>query len=331
VAGTFHLYTHAFFKALLFLTAGSVIHGVGTQDLREMGGLRRYMPITFLAMGFAGASLAGIPPFSGFWSKDEVLNATFNSGNMLLFLFAMITVFLTAFYMFRAWFMAFFGEFRGGRQGTSIDLHASDAARAGHDAHAVAADPHAAVADSAAHGHGHGTPHESPPVMTIPMLILLIPTILSGFWILLGPSSFSAFIEGHDEGFHFDPLVGGLSIGLAVLGIVLAYLTYAARSMRPVSVPGLYPLLLNRYYVDEIYAAILAAVVLRGSQVVAAFDSAVIDGIVNGVGRLSLGAGNTVRSVQTGRVQGYAMVVFGGLLIILVFTALLPLLGVGSR
>ncbi len=329
VAGTFHLFTHAFFKALLFLTAGSVIHAIGTQDLREMGGLRRYMPITFATMGFAGAALAGIPPLSGFWSKDEVLAAAYSSGNWVLFLFAMITVFLTAFYMFRAWFMTFFGEWRGGRQESSIDVHAADAARIAQDVHGT----HGAV-HAAPHGGAHApgsTPHESPAVMSIPLLILLVPTLVSGFWALLGPASFAAFIEGKPEPFRFDPVVGGLSIVLAVLGIGLAYLIYGARAMRPISVQPLYELLAHKYWIDEIYNKIMDVVILAGAQLVFLFDLRVIDGIVDGIGRLAVGIGYTVRTLQSGRVQAYAMVVFGGLLVIMVFTTLLPLLGVGTR
>jgi NAD(P)H-quinone oxidoreductase subunit 5 len=247
----------------------------------------------------------------------------------------MITVFLTAFYMFRAWFLAFFGPYRGGAQGSGVDTHASDAREVSHDAHAAAHDPHAPGAAAAVvHGSGHGghggTPHESPPVMTIPLLILLVPTIISGFWILLGNASFSAFLEGHDEGFHFDPISGGLSIVLAVFGIALAYLIYGSRAMRPLSLPG-YALLQNRYYLDAVYARFVDWLIHRGSQLVTVFDAIVIDGIVNAVGRLAVGAGSAVRAVQSGRVQGYAMVVFGGLLIIMVFTTLLPLLGIGAR
>ena len=330
IAGTFHLFNHAFFKALLFLTAGSVIHAVSTQDLREMGGLRRYMPITFATMGIAGASLAGIPPLSGFWSKDEVLLATWNSGNWVLFVFAIITVFLTAFYMFRAWFMAFFGQWRGPAF-AAAGAHGSG----GHDAPAT--DSHAAGAadahGSGGHGGGHGggTPHESPPVMAIPLIVLAVPSVISGFWALLGPASFAAFIEGHEEPFHFDPFVGGLSIVLAIVGIALAYLMYGSRVIRPLAIQPIYRILVNKYWVDEIYAGLTGVFVHLLALFVAIFDRGVIDFVVNTVGRMTMGTGQLVRHLQSGKVQGYAMVVFGGLLVIMFFTTLLPMLGVGVR
>src|SRR6202022_2903749 len=160
-AGMFHLFTHAFFKALLFLAAGSVIHAVGTNDITEMGGLRRIMPRTYWTMAIGGLSLAGFPLFSGFWSKDDVLAATARGGGPILLAFAVITVFLTAFYTFRMFFLTFHGSFRG-----PVESH--DAA-----------------------------PHESDWWMTGPLILLAIPALVIGFWgSPFMNSGFQRFLEG---------------------------------------------------------------------------------------------------------------------------------------
>jgi NADH-quinone oxidoreductase subunit L len=158
-AGIFHLMTHAFFKGLLFLAAGSVIHAVGgEQDMRKMGGLRTYLPWTFLTMGIATLAIAGIPPLAGFWSKDEILWKAFSSehGSWVFWLIGVITAFITSFYMFRLLFMTFFGNYHGAQ----IDEH-------GHGTHGH-------------DGHGHGEPHESPMVMLVPLMILAILSIVGG-------------------------------------------------------------------------------------------------------------------------------------------------------
>jgi NADH-quinone oxidoreductase subunit L len=160
-AGIFHLMTHAFFKGLLFLAAGSVIHGIGgEQDMRKMGGLRQYMPWTFLTMTIATFAIAGFPPFAGFFSKDEILWKAYSSeyGSWVFWLIGVITAFITSFYMFRLWFLTFFGDYRGA---AAPDPH-------GHDAHGHAAHGH----DDHSHGHGHGEPHESPWVMLGPLVVL---------------------------------------------------------------------------------------------------------------------------------------------------------------
>ncbi|MBL7125705.1 MAG: NADH-quinone oxidoreductase subunit L, partial [Dehalococcoidales bacterium] len=163
--GIWHLFNHAFFKALLFLGSGSVNHATGTFDMRLMGGLKKYMPWTYATFVIASLSIAGIWPLSGFWSKDEIVISAFESQPVLFYL-AMITVFMTAFYMFRAVFMTFGGEYRGGEPNTH-----------GHESH-------------------HGQPHESPRVMTIPLIILAALSIFSGLWNVTG--HFDAFM-GHGE------------------------------------------------------------------------------------------------------------------------------------
>src|SRR5271165_5106406 len=175
-AGIFHLMTHAFFKGLLFLAAGSVIHGIGgEQDMRKMGGLRQYMPWTFLTMTVATFAIAGFPPLAGFFSKDEILWKAYSSdhGSWVYWLIGVITAFITSFYMFRLWFMTFFGDYRGGP--------------AAHDVKHQSADAHA-LHDKAKHthdAHGHGEPHESPWVMLGPLFILALLSLIGG-WIGIG-------------------------------------------------------------------------------------------------------------------------------------------------
>ena len=179
VGGIFHLVTHAFFKGLLFLAAGSVIHGLGgEQDMRQMGGLRKYMPYTFWCMTSATFAIAGLPPFAGFFSKDQILFAAWSSGGHVLWLIGVITAGMTSFYMFRLWFLTFFGEYRGPNPETAGHGHDTDAQHAGrtgaiHDAQ----DAHAAGGS-----HGHGAPHESPWVMVVPLVILAILSLVGG-WI----------------------------------------------------------------------------------------------------------------------------------------------------
>ena len=173
-AGIFHLMTHAFFKGLLFLAAGSVIHGIGgEQDMRKMGGLRTYMPWTFLTMTVATFAIAGFPPFAGFFSKDEILWKAYSSdhGSWVFWLIGVITAFITSFYMFRLWFMTFFGDYRGALEAHDTPIH---------DPHALAGPP-----TSHDHGHAHGEPHESPSVMLVPLFVLAILSLIGG-WIGIG-------------------------------------------------------------------------------------------------------------------------------------------------
>lgn len=297
--GIFHLFNHAFFKALLFLGAGSVNHATGTFDMREMGGLRKVMPWTYSTFVIASMSLAGIWPFSGFWSKDEVLASSFDR-NAVLFYLAMITVFMTAFYMFRAVFLTFHGEYKGRRL-------------VPHD-----------------NKHSHGKLCESPPVMVVPMAILAILSIVSGWLNITGVfSSFLGHVPAATKhnflyGFfsvlsHPLPLV---SLITASLGILLAYIIYArswisaealGRAFKP-----LYTVLYNKYWFDELYEKIIVVrfLVDRVFAAFAAFDAQIIDGAVNGIagGAYSLGA--ALRRVQTGQLQVYIMTVVIGIIAI---------------
>lgn len=310
-AGAFHLFTNAFFKALLFLTAGSVIYAlhragaphvgyvdgpngrtqiVPAQDLRAMGGLFSRMPITAWTMIIAALSLAGIPPLSGFWSKDEILLYTLKAAQQyggiywVLLGFALITVFMTAFYMFRVIFMTFGGTFRG------------------------TLDPQYV--------------RESPLTMTIPLMILAVPSILVGLWGApqLG-NGFAQFLEG--EAFHLTEM----NYGLAALGTVLALggigLAWAMYSARLISAEALatrfrpiYVLLFNRYYFDELYGWMLDRFIVGVANGMNWFDRSVVDGVVNGVGKGTTVAGDWLRGLQTGRIPSYALAVAGGLAII---------------
>jgi NADH-quinone oxidoreductase subunit L len=295
--GIFHLFNHAFFKALLFLGAGSVNHATGTFDMRLMGGLKKYMPWTYVTFVIASLSIAGIWPLSGFWSKDEVVISAFASQPVLFYL-AMITVFMTAFYMFRAVFMTFGGEYRGG-----------DPNAHGHDSH-------------------HGQPHESPRVMTIPLIILAVLSIFSGLWNVTG--HFGAFMgHGETHGFLeglFHPFTLSLpwiSLILAGLGILLAYAMYSKSWISAERVGGmfkpLYTLFYRKYWFDELYENIIVKnALLRGlfggfEQ----FDNKVVDGAVNGVANGVIASGRAIRYAQTGQLQLYGLFMGIGILAII--------------
>jgi len=320
-AALFHLFNHAFFKALLFLSAGSVIHAVHTNDMREMGGLARHLPITSKVMLVGSLALAGIVPFSGFFSKGEVLSATFEAAHeapvfYLLYALGVLTALLTAFYTFRMWLMTFHGEYRG-----------------------------------------QGHPHESPAVMTAPLVVLAGFAVASGL-LAYGMNGFGNLVffgEPHAQ----MPLVGvplaeyaleGLTLGVALLGIVLAWSVYATRRIpaeRFTAAPSgafLHRLLSRRYGIDDLYDAIGAKAVAGLARALDWFDRNVVDGVVNVVGRGGLAAAagtdafdrrvvdgavnalslETVRASwrlrqrQTGQVQTYAWMVVFGIVIVIV-------------
>src|SRR6059058_228776 len=319
-AALYHLFNHAFFKALLFLAAGSVIHAVATNDMREMGGLAKPMPVTSKVMLFGALALAGIGPFSGFFSKGEILSVTFdagaeNPGFYLLYALGAGTAFLTAFYAFRLWFMTFHGTYRG-----------------------------------------HVHPHESPPVMTVPLMILGGFTLVSGLlaYPMQGFGNL-VFFGRAEAGF---PLVGiplsdyvleGVSMGVAVLGLALAWAVYATKRVpaeRFTASRGgafIHRMLTKRYWIDDAYDAFGRTVVYGMARALDWFDRKVVDGIVNGVGRAGVivatgtdrfdrrvidGAVNAVsletvrgglrlRQRQTGQVQSYAWVVVLGIVVVI--------------
>ena len=296
-AAMFHLMNHAFFKAMLFLTAGSVIHALGTQDLRQMGGLFSRMKITGTTMLIGALSLAGFPLItSGFWSKDEILTAAFTEGHYIVFLIGLFTAFLTAFYMFRAWFMAFWGKPRW------------ETAQEGHGSHGGHG------------GHGSGGPHESPWVMTVPLLILAVPSIISGFWgsPLMG-NAFGGFLEG-EAAVHVEPVVMIGSMVAALGGIYLAWAMYGAKSLSPKRVSAafgpVYNILYHKYWIDEAYNWFVRAVVLGSAHAMRVFDTYVIDGAVNGVATITRYSSIILRQMQTGRLQNYGWAMYAGAVVI---------------
>ena len=331
-AAIFHLMTHAFFKALLFLGAGSVIIALHhEQDLRKMGGLRKYMPITYITAVIGSLALAGIPPFAGFFSKDAIIEAVQLShvGGHGFALFAvMVGVFVTAFYSFRMLFLAFHGNerFHAG--------HAGHAAHDGHDAHAHGGSS-ATDEEPDAHGHEGGPPHESPWVVTIPLILLALPSIYAG-WMYIEPMLFggwfgdSIFVrEPHavvaelkDEWHGAIPFIlHGFTqppFWLAVAGIATAAYLYLVNPTLPAKIEArfraIYALLDNKYYFDRFNDWFFAG----GARAVGHFastvgDRTIIDGIlVNGSAKLVGAVSALFRRIQSGYVYHYAFVMIVG-------------------
>jgi NADH-quinone oxidoreductase subunit L len=336
-AGIFHLVTHAFFKGLLFLAAGSVIHALsGEQDMRFMGGLWKKIPITFWTMTAAVFAISGIWPFSGFFSKDEILYQTFISPNplaKLLWFVGLVTAGLTSFYMFRLWFKTFFGESRFDESAFS---HAS------HDAHL--AEDHASkistlVLDAEPEPvRTHGI-HESPLVMTIPLILLGILSVIGG-WI-----GIPAALGGHNEFAHFlDPVfataaaapaleaashgleltLAAVSLLTAALGIFVAWLFYyrkpgtageLAAKFRPI-----YSLVYHKYWVDEIYGRCIITPLLAFSRLILGglVDGGIIQGTGSGLAASALGGSWLVRRIQSGNIRSYAGWLAAGAAVVIV-------------
>ncbi|MDE3161488.1 MAG: NADH-quinone oxidoreductase subunit L [Acidobacteriota bacterium] len=278
-AGIYHLVTHAFFKALLFLGSGSVIHALsGEQDLRNMGGLRRKIPWTFWTMISAALAIAGVPPFAGFFSKDAILLAAYHHSPWMYWL-GTLTAGITAFYVFRAIFLAFFGTYRG-----------------------------------------DGHPHESPPVMTVPLAILALLSVAGGFMFPV-PQFLSAVFPPIKEA--EDITLMGFSVAAGVMGILVAYVMYVAKpalaDFVAANMKGLYTLVYNKYFVDEVYDRMLVKPVVGGSRMLLwrAADVGLIDGIANGIGSRARDIGGILRLLQSGNIRSYATwVVFGSVLLI---------------
>jgi NADH-quinone oxidoreductase subunit L len=323
-AGIFHLMTHAFFKGLLFLAAGSVIHGVGgEQDMRKMGGLRRYMPWTFLTMTIATFTIAGFPPLAAFFSKDEILWKAYSSpyGSWVYWLLGVTTAFITSFYMFRLWFLTFFGDYRG-----AIAHEGHDSSRAGAPA------PHG-------HGHGHGEPHESPWVMLSPLVILAILSFVGG-WIGIG-GRFEHFLApvfqtgasaelAHEA---TDKVASGptetllmlISISAAVLGLLLAWTLYFRRPQLPAriaaSLGGLYRVVASKYYIDELYAVLFIKPVIDCSTTILwhGVDQGAIDATVNNSATAARHVSDNVRHMQSGNLRSYAGWVAAGAAVVIAY------------
>jgi NAD(P)H-quinone oxidoreductase subunit 5 len=331
VAGMFHLVTHAFFKAMLFLGSGSVIHAmeevvghepVLAQDMRLMGGLRRWMPVTSATFLIGCIAIAGIPPLAGFWSKDEILGQAFNT-YPLLWAAGLITAGLTAFYMFRLYFLTFEGEFRGNDQALRRSLLTAAGTGKG-----------SAEGHEGDHGHHADHPHESGWQMAMPLAVLAVPSVLIG---LLGTpwhSRFAGLLDPHEaaemaEHFswrEFLPLAG-TSVAVSVAGITLAVAAYQLRRIDlGQAVAGRFPslnaFLANKWYLDAINDKVFVQGSRRLARQVLDVDSKVVDGVVNLTGLLTLGSGEGLKYFETGRAQFYALIVFGGVIsLVVLFSA----------
>jgi NADH-quinone oxidoreductase subunit L len=302
VAGMFHLFTHAFFKALLFLASGSVMHAMGDViDMRRFGGLRKVLPVTHATFLCGALALAGFPLFSGFWSKDEIIGAAWEAGGTagagwvyrVLAVSALVTAGLTAFYTFRAYFKTFHGELRVPEE-------------AGHHA------------------------HESPPVMTVPLIILAVFAVGVGF--AVGPlmpewlqfAHFVGHTPGLPEGGHagLDWLMMGLSGLIALAGIGVAWWMYVRQPGLPTEVAGkapvLYQISLNKFYFDDLYERFLVKRFEGVSVFSRTFDNGVIDALVDLVGHVPVLLGKLFRPVQNGLVQFYALAMVLGLTVFLI-------------
>ena len=267
-AGIWHLMTHAFFKALLFLGAGSVIHAChGEQDMRHMGGLKKYAPWTCLTLACASLAISGFPFTSGFYSKDAILGAAYEHAHWMFWV-GVVTAGMTAFYVWRAFWMTFWGDYKG-----------------------------------------HGHPHESPPSMLAPLIVLAVLSIVGGF----------AFNVPHILENMFPPAEVADETRLTIIsvlfglgGIALSWYMYVVNKALPEQIAstfsGLYNLIYNKYFVDEIYDATIVNPMIAGSRTVLwhGVDQGVIDGIVNGVGTQSKGIGGVLKLLQSGNIRSYA-------------------------
>jgi len=306
----FHVMTHAFFKALLFLGAGSVIHAMGgEQDMRKMGGLKKWMPATHITFLLGCLAISGIPPFSGFFSKDEILSAAY-AKNPIYYVIGVFTALLTAFYMFRLYATTFLGGFRGGDHGHS--------ATPAHDTEKA----------EDTHGHGGVHLHESPAAMTIPLWVLAILATVAGFVGI--PAVFAP--NAHWLGHYLAPVLGEhahgpeleksmegilmvVSVVIAVIGVVGAWARFS-RKPELGEPTGFGKVLANKWYVDEFYNAIIVKPIDILAQILTWIDKHVIDWIVNGVGRLVQYGSRQLRLLQSGLVGGYVLLMVVGILIL---------------
>jgi len=297
-AGIFHLVTHAFFKALLFLGAGSVMHAMaGELDMRKMGALKPHMPRTYWTFLIATLAIAGIFPFAGFFSKDEILWKALTQGGLVFWLIGAVAAFMTATYMFRAVFMTFHGSSR--------------------------VDPHVA----------HHL-HESPGMMTVPLMILAVLSVVGGFIgfpIVEGWNKFSEFLApvlakgGPAEAAHhavsFEVAMMLVSMAIAVLGILLAYKMYIKNPRLPDQLveryPAPYSLIAHKYWVDEIYDWVFVGPLVRFSVFLwRKIDDLLVDGAVNGVAAVARGGSEVFKRLQTGNIQGYALSILVGVVLV---------------
>jgi NADH-quinone oxidoreductase subunit L len=338
-AGIFHLMTHAFFKGLLFLAAGSVIHAVGgEQDMRKMGGLRTKIPVTFWTMTAATLAIAGIPGLAGFFSKDEILWRVYQA-SWISWVVGIVTAFLTSFYMFRLWFLTFFGEYRGHADGT--------AGEHGHSAHGADRRP------------GHAGIHESPPAMLGPLVILAILSVVGGYvgvpGSLGGGNRFDKFLEPvfrstrpalntqHDAPGESNPpeqptegpepqtspanelVFTGISVAAALLGFGLAWTFYYRNPQLPeriaTDLDGLYDAVVHKYYIDELYGEVFVKPLVEGSSRILwqGVDQDLIDGTVNNSADAARQVSDQARHMQSGNLRSYAGWIAAGSAVIIAF------------
>lgn len=337
-AGMFHLMTHAYFKAMLFLCSGSVIHGMEAvvghnpdlaQDMRLMGNLRKFMPTTAATFLIGTLAICGIPPFAGFWSKDAILESAFTA-NPALWSIGWLTAGMTAFYMFRMYFMTFEGSFRGNDSGLRKQLLLGQSFTFGPGAMDTRELAMSLPEDEKAydnHGHQREFPHESPLTMVLPLIALAIPSVLVGFvgtpfanhfeeFMSFGPEAAS---EVHLEAMaefewgEYLPMAGS-SVGIALLGITLAVLLYLLQKIDPAAIAAkiqpLYQLSLNKWYLDDINEVLFVQGSRRLARQVLEIDFKIVDGVVNLAGLVTLITGEGLKYFETGRAQFYALIIF---------------------
>jgi NADH-quinone oxidoreductase subunit L len=324
-AGIFHLYTHAFFKALLFLGSGAVIHALaGEQDLRRMGGLKKELPITYWTFLIGALALAGVPGLAGFFSKDEILARTFESGHTILWAVGLLTALLTATYMFRLVFLAFHGDRTPEAVSPEHPKEQEPAAQ-----HPTPTRPAGHQPPSTGHQAPHGHLHDAPPAMTFVLIVLAIGSVVAG-WVGLG-GRFEHFLEPSfapesvhavaDSSAEIPLMIVSIVVAFAGIGLATYYFLKSRRAADAMAArfAGLYRLLLNKYYVDEIYDAAIVQPIRITSEdgLWKVVDVRVIDGAVNGAGEIIGGSSELLRRLQTGSVRAYAASLFVGVVLIL--------------
>jgi NAD(P)H-quinone oxidoreductase subunit 5 len=354
-AGLFHLMTHAYFKAMLFLGSGSVIHGmegvVGhdpayAQDMRMMGGLRKFMPVTALTFLVGTLAICGIPPFAGFWSKDEILGSTY-AVNPAMWAIGWLTAGITAFYMFRMYLLTFEGDLRANQSEVRDQIKVEKLQALGLSIGPGAMNPKELTIDAShshdaaeheAHDHHHSEfPHESPLTMTLPLVILAVPSALIGLVGTPFANYFEAFIHPPGEvdalAAEAEPvdlteflIMGGSSVGIALIGITLAVLMYFRHKIDPAAIaakiPALYQLSKNKWYFDDIYYNLFVLGSRRLARQVLEVDYKVVDGVVNLTGLVTLLTGEFLKYFENGRAQFYALIVFAAVLGLVIFSGI---------
>jgi NADH-quinone oxidoreductase subunit L len=333
-AAVFHMFTHAFFKSLLFLSAGNVMHAMGNVvDMRQFSGLRKVMPWTHWSFLCGGLALAGFPFLSGFWSKDEIFGLLVNATHhgvyprlfQMVFAAAFLTAILTAFYTFRAYYMTFFGPLRVPAEALSHGAHGSHGDHHAGNGHAEPPPVSAPGGSLVFDDHNLPPIHEGPAVMTWPLAVLATFAVAIG--IIIGPTHvFAGWVEQMPSSLRFEEVAfqWGLAIAssiAAIGGIALAYVMYAQPSDRPAKVAAaagpFYYLSLNKFYLDDLATAFVSFPVNALAFASLLFDQGVIDRIVDGVGAIPPAIGRFLRPVQNGFVQSYALVMVFGLAIFL--------------